>query len=102
MLLFPSCVWVIILKMLISLLIDIVSRFEFIPFDDIEALKEKICDPDVCAFMLEPIQGDAGTIVPKDGYLKQVRKLCTQHNVLMIVDEVRQLQFQSRIEFCSV
>jgi len=43
----------------------------------------------VCAFMVEPIQGEAGVVVPDDGYLTGVRKLCTQYNVLLIADEVQ-------------
>lgn len=44
--------------------------------------------PNVCAFMVEPIQGEAGVIVPQKGYLKKVRELCTKYNVLWISDEV--------------
>lgn len=43
----------------------------------------------MCAFMVEPIQGEAGVVVPHDGYLKGVRELCTKHNVLFIADEVQ-------------
>jgi ornithine--oxo-acid transaminase len=43
----------------------------------------------VAAFLFEPIQGEAGVIVPPDGYLTAVRKLCTNHNVLMIADEIQ-------------
>lgn len=46
-------------------------------------------NPNVCAFMVEPIQGEAGVIVPHDGYLSEVRRLCTAHNVLLIADEVQ-------------
>lgn len=46
-------------------------------------------DPNVCGFMFEPIQGEAGVVVPNEGYLKKVRELCTQYNVLMIADEVQ-------------
>lgn len=46
-------------------------------------------NPNVCAFMVEPIQGEAGAVVPDDGYLKQVRDLCTKYNVLWIADEVQ-------------
>ncbi|GBG82206.1 hypothetical protein CBR_g34489 [Chara braunii] len=43
----------------------------------------------VCAFLFEPIQGEAGVVVPVDGYLKDVRRLCTEHNVLMMADEIQ-------------
>ncbi|UYV81965.1 OAT [Cordylochernes scorpioides] len=46
-------------------------------------------DPNVAAFMVEPIQGEAGVVVPKEGYLKGVRELCTRHNVLWIADEIQ-------------
>jgi len=46
-------------------------------------------DGNVCAFMVEPIQGEAGVVVPDEGYLKGVRELCTKHNVLFIADEVQ-------------
>lgn len=63
--------------------------FEIIPYNNIEALKTALKDPNVAGFMLEPIQGEAGVVVPDDGYLKAVRALCTEHNVLMIADEVQ-------------
>ena len=46
-------------------------------------------DPDVCAFMVEPIQGEAGVFVPDEGYLKGVREICDKYNVLFIADEVQ-------------
>ncbi|XP_012268812.2 ornithine aminotransferase, mitochondrial [Athalia rosae] len=63
--------------------------FEVIPYDDLKALDKALADPNVCAFMVEPIQGEAGVVVPKDGYLRGVRELCTKHNVLWIADEVQ-------------
>ncbi|PZC75566.1 ornithine aminotransferase, mitochondrial [Helicoverpa armigera] len=63
--------------------------FELIPYNDIDALEKALQDPNVAAFMVEPIQGEAGTIIPDDGYLRKVRQLCTQHNVLWIADEVQ-------------
>lgn len=51
--------------------------------------KEELKDPNVAAFMVEPIQGEAGVNVPDDGYLKGVRELCTKYNVLWIADEVQ-------------
>lgn len=63
--------------------------FQLIPYDDLKALEEVLRDPNVAAFMVEPIQGEAGVVVPHDGYLKGVRELCTRHNVLWIADEVQ-------------
>ncbi|VDM21386.1 unnamed protein product [Hydatigera taeniaeformis] len=63
--------------------------FEIVPYDDIPALEEKLKNPNVAAFMVEPIQGEAGVRVPSDGYLRKVRELCTKYNVLWISDEVQ-------------
>lgn len=66
-----------------------VPGFEVIPYNDIPALEKALQDPNVAGFMAEPIQGEAGVVVPEDGYLTKVRELCTKHNVLMIADEVQ-------------
>eukprot|EP00611_Tribonema_gayanum_P021723 TRINITY_DN4233_c0_g1_i1.p1 TRINITY_DN4233_c0_g1~~TRINITY_DN4233_c0_g1_i1.p1 ORF type:complete len:365 (-),score=127.49 TRINITY_DN4233_c0_g1_i1:358-1452(-) len=64
--------------------------FEIIPYNDIGALTTLLeADKNIAAFMLEPIQGEAGVVVPDKGYLQAVRELCTKHNVLMIADEVQ-------------
>ena len=63
--------------------------YELIDYNDLDALAEALKDPNVAAFMVEPIQGEAGVVVPHEGYLKGVRDLCTQHNVLFIADEVQ-------------
>ncbi|XP_028159061.1 ornithine aminotransferase, mitochondrial isoform X1 [Ostrinia furnacalis] len=63
--------------------------FKLIPYNDVEALEKELQDPTVAAFMVEPIQGEAGTVIPDDGYLKKVRELCTKYNVLWIADEVQ-------------
>ncbi|KAL5110599.1 Ornithine aminotransferase mitochondrial [Taenia crassiceps] len=63
--------------------------FEIVPYDDIPALEEKLRNPNVAAFMVEPIQGEAGVRVPSDGYLRKVREVCTKYNVLWISDEVQ-------------
>lgn len=63
---------------------------ETIPYNDLEALEQKLkSNPDIAGFMVEPIQGEAGVIVPADGYLAGVRHLCTKYNVLFIADEVQ-------------
>ncbi|KUK10688.1 MAG: Aminotransferase class-III [Clostridia bacterium 41_269] len=61
-----------------------------IPFGDADALERELKQhKDVAAFIVEPIQGEGGIIVPPEGYLKQVRELCTQYEVLLIIDEVQ-------------
>lgn len=60
-----------------------------IPFNDIPALEKALEDPDVAAFMVEPIQGEAGVVVPDAGYLKKAQELCKAKNVLLVCDEVQ-------------
>jgi ornithine--oxo-acid transaminase len=62
--------------------------FKSIPFGDAAAL-EKAITGNTAAFMVEPIQGEAGVILPPDGYLKKARELCTQNNVVLILDEIQ-------------
>ena len=62
--------------------------FMNIPFNDTDAL-EKAITPNTVAFLVEPIQGEAGVIIPDEGYLKKVREICTKHNVLFIADEIQ-------------
>ena len=64
-------------------------RYDLVPYNDIAALEEKLKDPNTCAFMVEPIQGEAGVVVPDEGYLTKVRQLCTKYKVLFIADEVQ-------------
>jgi ornithine--oxo-acid transaminase len=63
--------------------------YDIIPYNNLNVLEKKLSDPNCAAFMFEPIQGEAGVIVPKEGYLEQVRKFCTEYNVLMIADEIQ-------------
>ena len=63
--------------------------YDLIPYNDLDALEIELKDPNVAAFMVEPIQGEAGVVVPDDGYLSGVRKLCNKYNVLFIADEVQ-------------
>ncbi|MEE4196187.1 MAG: ornithine--oxo-acid transaminase [Bacteroidales bacterium] len=63
--------------------------FVKVPYNDIEALENELKDPNVAAFLVEPIQGEAGVYVPDDGYLKKVSELCKKYNVLFIADEVQ-------------
>ncbi len=62
--------------------------FTTIPFGDAHALENTIT-PNTVAFMVEPIQGEAGVIIPPKGYLKKVREICTRKNILMILDEIQ-------------
>ncbi|CAF0747551.1 unnamed protein product [Brachionus calyciflorus] len=64
-------------------------NFKIVPYNDLKALEEACKDPNVCAFMVEPIQGEAGVIVPSDGYYKGIREICTKNNVLWIADEIQ-------------
>ena len=62
--------------------------FRVIPFGDAAALREAIT-PDTCAFLVEPIQGEAGVLIPPDGFLADAAALCAEHNVLFIADEIQ-------------
>lgn len=59
-----------------------------VPFGDADAL-ERAVTPDTCAFVVEPIQGEAGVVVPPDGYLARVAEICARHKVLFIADEIQ-------------
>ena len=63
--------------------------YEIIPYNNINALKKALKDPCVAGFMVEPVQGEAGVVVPDENYLLDAYKLCRQHNVLFIADEVQ-------------
>ena len=63
--------------------------YDLIPYNNLDALETELKDPNACAFMVEPIQGEAGVVVPDEGYLAAVRNLCTKYNVLFIADEVQ-------------
>ena len=62
---------------------------EAVPFDDLEALEAKLSRQDVAAFIVEPIQGEGGVIVPHDGYLRGARELCDRYGSLLIFDEIQ-------------
>lgn len=60
-----------------------------VPYNDTIALEAAFADPQVAGFLFEPIQGEAGVIIPDDGYLTKIRELCSAYNVLMIADEIQ-------------
>ena len=66
-----------------------VPGYEVIPFNDLPALEKALQDKNVAAFMFEPIQGEAGVVVPDEGYYTGVRILCREYNVLMVADEIQ-------------
>ncbi|XP_014254502.1 ornithine aminotransferase, mitochondrial-like isoform X1 [Cimex lectularius] len=66
----------------------LLTGMKLIPYDDPCSLEEILRNPNVCGFMVEPLQCDCGVMVPQDGYLAEVRRLCTQHKVLWICNEV--------------
>lgn len=65
--------------------------FDLVEYNNLEALEKKLAaHPDeYCAFMVEPIQGEAGVVVPQEGYLKKAHDICKKYNVLLIADEVQ-------------
>jgi ornithine--oxo-acid transaminase len=63
--------------------------FGLVPYNDLAALEKALQDEHVAAFMVEPIQGEAGVVIPDEGYLTQVSALCTKYNVLFIADEIQ-------------
>jgi ornithine--oxo-acid transaminase len=63
--------------------------FEVVPYNDVVALEKAFQDKNVAAFMVEPIQGEAGVVIPDEGYLQKVRNLCNEYNVLFIADEIQ-------------
>ncbi len=67
----------------------LLKGFKFVPFGQIESLKNSLQDDKVCAVILEPIQGESGVKIPPDDYLNRVRELCSENKVLFILDEVQ-------------
>jgi ornithine--oxo-acid transaminase len=64
--------------------------YVIIPYNDLDALENTLAnDPTFCAFMVEPIQGEAGVVVPDEGYLARAHMICRKYNVLLIADEVQ-------------
>lgn len=63
--------------------------FSYIDFNDLEALEQRLADRDICAVMLEPVQGEGGVMPARDGYLAGVRALCDRYDALLILDEIQ-------------
>ena len=72
----------------VELLRPMLEQFRQVPFGDLDAM-EAAMDGDVAAVLLEPIQAEGGVIVPPEGYLREVRRLCAEHGALLIVDEMQ-------------
>lgn len=66
-----------------------IEGYQIIAYDDLQALEVALQNPNVCAFWFEPIQGEAGVLVPQEGYIRKVYELCKKYNVLMMADEVQ-------------
>jgi ornithine--oxo-acid transaminase len=63
--------------------------YDIVPYNDLVALEKALQNSNVAAFMVEPIQGEAGVVVPQEGYLRKAQELCKKYNVLLIADEVQ-------------
>ncbi len=66
----------------------VLEGFDFVPFNDIGAVKEKI-GPQTCAVLVEPIQGEGGIRTPKEGYIESLRQICDENGILLIFDEIQ-------------
>ncbi len=65
------------------------TGFEIIPYNNLPLLEKALQDKNVAAFMIEPVQGEAGVVIPDEGYLKGAKELCAEYNVLFIADEIQ-------------
>lgn len=63
--------------------------YHVIPYDDLEVLEKALQNPNVCGFLVEPIQGEAGVYVPQEGYMKKAQELCKKQNVILMADEIQ-------------
>ncbi len=73
--------------------------FKVVPYDDLEAVEEAVTKNTV-GIMVEPIQGEAGVVVPSDGFLKGLETIARKHNVLLAIDEIQDRFLPHREEFC--
>ncbi len=66
------------------------TGYKVIPYNDVDALEEALKEnPNICGFLVEPIQGEAGVVVPEEGYLSRAHALCKEYNVLLMADEIQ-------------
>jgi acetylornithine/succinyldiaminopimelate/putrescine aminotransferase len=65
-----------------------VPGFRFVPFNDVKAVEEAVSEH-TCAILVEPVQGEGGVNVPSEGYLKALRRICDQHGLLLLLDEIQ-------------
>ena len=63
--------------------------FKIVEYDNVEVLEKELANPNVCALLIEPIQGEAGIYVPSEGYISKASELCKKHNVLLMMDEIQ-------------
>ena len=63
--------------------------FDIVPYGDLDAFEKAASNPNVCAYITEPMQGEAGIIIPPKGWLKSIQEICKKHNVLLICDEIQ-------------
>ena len=74
--------------------------FIVIPYNDLTALADALKDKDVAGFLLEPIQGESGVVVPDEGYLSAAKTYCEAANVLFIADEIQTGSCKNRDDAC--
>ncbi|ATW28683.1 aspartate aminotransferase family protein [Candidatus Formimonas warabiya] len=67
----------------------LLSEVEFVPYGQAEAVEKALCGRDAAVFIVEPVQGEGGIIVPPEGYLRQVREICSSYGTLLIMDEIQ-------------
>ena len=67
----------------------LLEGFEFVPYGETNSLADIVSDGEICAVIVEPIQGENGVIIPKHGYLREIRKICDENNILLILDEIQ-------------
>ncbi|MGI9553421.1 MAG: aspartate aminotransferase family protein [Thermodesulfobacteriota bacterium] len=67
----------------------LLEGFEFVPYGETEELRKITADNELCAVIVEPVQGENGVIIPKNGYLKEVKEICDENDLLLILDEIQ-------------
>ncbi|MGI9533792.1 MAG: aspartate aminotransferase family protein [Thermodesulfobacteriota bacterium] len=67
----------------------LLEGFDFVPYGDTDALRKTVSENKICAVIVEPIQGENGVIIPKHGYLKEIKNICDENDILLILDEIQ-------------